>query len=58
MNIPGFKKTGGEIVKSKAMIGGLITVIMGCFFIYKGQYEMGATQVGLGLSIMGLRDAV
>lgn len=47
-----------QALTSKGMWGGLIMMGMGAYLIYDKQYELGIAQVGAGLSLMGIRDAV
>ncbi len=54
MKIPGFRKTGGQIIKSKAMIGGCLMIGVGIYLLTQSQYTLGVGQLGIGLSIMGI----
>ncbi len=57
MKIPMFKKTIGEMFKSKAMLSGLGLVALGGYMMSQGNNEFGLGIIMNGLGIMGIRDA-
>lgn len=51
-----FRTSTKDMVKSKAMLGGLLLVGLGVYLVVKGNTEQGMLAVGNGLGIMGIRD--
>ena len=41
---------------SKGMVGGLLLLIVGLYFLFNGDLEHAATIIGLALGVLGIRD--
>lgn len=46
-----------EALTSKAILSGLGMFVFGGYLAYKGEFQLAASQIGIGLGIIGVRDA-